>query len=571
MNIDELADILERGGAKIDRTTFPTLMQSPEYAEKVRSLLESGGATVPDSSAFYQKFTPQAKPVVPVAPKAAPGWGEVFFPTLSPVLRKQGMSILSQSPSSAPAGLDAVTGAASRGADVREQIWPLVRDMLTMPLRAAAGGSAAIGQTIGGADGVGGLLRGIGLRRPDVELAYKTTMADPQAEAVAMDANVPVGLRYSANPSLFSGIANDPTTLPLIAAGKLPIGGLAQGLLASSAMYGVRQLDEQSEGRGGYAPTGLEVRNSLAPTIGEAIPTALGVIPVAGKGLMGFGNTLFRRMVKPAKGGEVAGLNKALAMGLLPKLAGWKRTVGEAGENFLENLHADAAGLQPIKDAADAAGAKISTAEAAAAGDAAIDALRESAANLGLSNWGAQTKAWGRDILQQPQGKVEWDLLDKGFRQPSRDVPFSKGHNLKSGLYPIAYGKEAEGIASRNFRSEYAGAAARNLKEQLEAASPAYAEAMDRLAPLYGAEKAMKRAADTRGNNYGFGGLDVLGGGIPILLRTPAVAQTVWNAGRILNRAPQITPQMANLMRGIISTGMSLPIGTQQADSLSGQ
>lgn len=528
--------------------------------------LTSAGKTVYTSAQDAEGRVSQA----PARPNAKPsGWDDVFFPTLAPKMREQGMDLFGNT--SRP-GYDAISGAATNPMDASAQVWPMVRDMATMPLRAVAGGAAALGQTFGGANGIGDLFQGIGLRRPDVSAAYKSGMGSTAEEVASMDAYVPFALRYSANPSLFAGIANDPTALPMMAMGGLPIGGLAQGLLGSAAMYGARQLDQQSEGgNGGYAPTGLEARNALAPTLGEAIPTMLGMIPGAGKGLMGLGNVMFRKMVKPAGAEEVSGLRRALALGLLPKLAGWKRTVGEAGESFLENLHTDAAGLQPIKDAADAAGVKISTAEAAAAGDAAIDALRESAANLGRSNWGAQTKAWGRDIIQQPQGKSEWELLDKGFRQPARDVPFSKGHNIKSGLYPIAFGKEAEGIASRNFRAEYAGAAARNLKGQLEAASPAYAEAMDYLAPLYGAEKAMQRASNTRGNNYAINGLDVLGAGIPIVLRTPAAAQAVWNAGRVLNRAPQITPQMANLLRGVISTGISLPVGTQQPNDQSRQ
>lgn len=510
---------------------------------------------------------PAVQAPAPAAPKPAPGWDETLFPTLAPILKRQGMSLLSSSPSAnIPAGLDAVTGAAGRPADAREQVWPMVRDLLTMPLRAVAGAGAAMGQNLGGASGIGDLVQGIGLRRPDVSEAYRSTMSAPQAEAAAQDAYVPAGLRYSANPSLFTGMANDPTTLPLLLAGKLPIGGLGQGLLGSAAMYGVRQLDEAGKGETHYTPEGVEVRNTVAPLLGEAIPAVLGAIPVAGKGLMGVGNTMFRRMVKAQKGEELEGLQNALARGLLPRLAGWKMNVGEAGEQFLEGLHADAAKLDPIIAAADASGVKISTAEATKAADAAIDALRHNRGELGQSGWGKATKQWGRDIVQQPETAEKWAFLDQGFRQPSNDVLFSQAHRIKSGLYPVAFGREAEGIASRNFRIAYAKAAARNLKTQLAEASPAYAREMENLAPLYGAEDAMARAAQTRGNNYAFGGLDVAGLGIPVLLRTPAVAQAVWNAGRLLNRAPQITPQMANLMRGIIETGVSLPVGEGPAN-----
>ena len=157
MTHDELADILERGGATIDRATFPTLMQKPEFAEKVRRLMESGGATVPDSAGFYQKFTPSAlAPTQAQEPKVVSGWGDVFFPTLAPEMRRQGMSLLG---SQTPDGYDAVSGAATHPVDVGRQVWPMVRDMATMPLRAVAGGATALGQTFGGANGIGDLSR----------------------------------------------------------------------------------------------------------------------------------------------------------------------------------------------------------------------------------------------------------------------------------------------------------------------------------------------------------------------------------------------------------------------------
>lgn len=534
MNIDELADILERGGAKIDRTTFPTLMQSPEYAEKVRSLLESGGATVPDSSAFYQKFTPQAKPVVPVAPKAAPGWGEVFFPTLSPVLRKQGMSILSQSPSFAPDGLDAVTGAASRGADVREQIWPLVRDMLTMPLRAAAGGSAAIGQTIGGAEGVSGLLQGIGLRRPDVEVAYKTTMANPQAEAAAMDANVPVGLRYSANPSLFSGMANDPTTIPLLAAGRLPIGALGQGALAGTAMAGSRSLD-----RGEFAPSPI-----------DALPLLLSGISPVGGALMRGGNKWFREMVKPAsvKGGqELAGFNTALESGLLPKLAGWKLTVGGAGERFLRNLGKEGEQVEPILAAADATGMKVSPAQAMAEADAAMRAAVKSEAIGSTIDEAKAGLDWVRARAHKPTGG-NVDAAWAGYGAPANDVLPSIAHARKSNLYDAAYDvapakNDIAPLAAKLFAIKEV---ARSFRRQLAEISPEYARKMEELAPLYGAEDAMTRAASRGGNKFSLNPVN-------IALGTPALPRAMWEAGRIMSSAaPGTAPALGGLLDGIV-------------------
>lgn len=556
---DDIQALSENGWQALDDSTRSRLKASIDIPT-LQAISNDGWQSIDDStkSVLRQKWSAPAEAPAPSQPNAPMrGWDDALFPTLAPEMRRQGMSLLGSQ----------IPGAATHPVDVGRQIWPMVRDMATMPLRAVAGAGSAIGQTIGGANSLGDLFQGIGLQRPDVSEAFRSTMQDPQAEVVAQDAYAPTALRYSANPTLFSGIANDPTTLPLIMTGMLPIGGLAQGLLGSAAMYGARQLDQQSEGgNGGYAPTGLEARNALAPTLGEAIPTMLGMIPGIGKGVMGIGNTMFRRMVKPIGAEEVAGLNKALSLGLLPRLAGWSRNVGDAGEKFLAGLHSDAARVQPIVEAADRAGVKISTAEAADAGARAVDEMRHTRRLLGQSGWGKATKAWGRDVVQQPATEEGWMLLDRGIRQPANDVAFSQAHNIKSGLYPVAFEEAADKFAPKNFRIAFAKAAAQNLKGQLAAASPEYAQEMEHLAPLYGAEDAMTRAANVRGNNYSIGGLDVAGLGLPILLRTPAVAQAVWNAGRILNRAPQwgITPQMPGLLRGVISTGVSLPVGTQQ-------
>ena len=534
---DDIQALSENGWQALDDSTRSRLKASIDIPT-IQEISDNGWQGIGDSTkaVLREKWSApaQAEPVAPVAPKAAPGWGEVFFPTLSPVLRKQGMSILSQSPSSAPAGLDAVTGAASRGADVREQIWPLVRDMLTMPLRAAAGGSAAIGQTIGGAEGVGGLLQGVGLRRPDVEMAYKTTMADPQAEAVAMDANVPVGLRYSANPSLFSGIANDPTTLPLIAAGKLPIGGLAQGLLSGTTTLGARSLD----------------RGELSPSAFDAIPLLLGGVGPLGGAMMRGGNKWFREMVKPAsvKGGkELAGLNTALEGGLLPKLAGWKLTVGGAGERFLRNLGKEGEQIEPILAEADATGMKVSPAQAMAEADAAMRAAIKSEAIGSTIDEAKAGLDWVRARAHKPTGE-NVDAAWAGYGAPANDVLPSIAHARKSNLYDAAYdvAPAKNDIAPLAAKLYAIKEVARSFRRQLAEISPEYARKMEDLAPLYGAEDAMTRAASRGGNKFSMNPVN-------IALGTPALPRAMWETGRILSSAAPGTASTAGgLLDGII-------------------
>lgn len=53
---EQIISSLEKLGATVDKENFATNMTKPEFAEKVRSSLEGAGATVPDSSTFYNKY-----------------------------------------------------------------------------------------------------------------------------------------------------------------------------------------------------------------------------------------------------------------------------------------------------------------------------------------------------------------------------------------------------------------------------------------------------------------------------------------------------------------------------------
>jgi hypothetical protein len=55
-NTNDIANALEKLGATVDRANFATKMQDPDFAERVRTSLEGAGASVPDSSTFYNKY-----------------------------------------------------------------------------------------------------------------------------------------------------------------------------------------------------------------------------------------------------------------------------------------------------------------------------------------------------------------------------------------------------------------------------------------------------------------------------------------------------------------------------------
>jgi len=54
--VDDIANGLESLGATVDRSTFAQKMQDPNFSEKVRKALASGGASVSDSSTFYNTY-----------------------------------------------------------------------------------------------------------------------------------------------------------------------------------------------------------------------------------------------------------------------------------------------------------------------------------------------------------------------------------------------------------------------------------------------------------------------------------------------------------------------------------
>lgn len=56
-NLNDIADALESMGASVDRSTFASKMQNPQFAENVRNALKEGGADVSDSASFYNNYS----------------------------------------------------------------------------------------------------------------------------------------------------------------------------------------------------------------------------------------------------------------------------------------------------------------------------------------------------------------------------------------------------------------------------------------------------------------------------------------------------------------------------------
>lgn len=551
---DDIQALSESGWQALDDSTKARLKASVD-TPALQAISDNGWQGVDDSTkaVLRQKWSgPSAQaPAQPATPKRAPSWNEALFPALSATIARQGQS---RPADPVPDGLDAVSGAGYRLgpgvlANKIERQWPAARDLLTMPLRAAAGAGAALGQTIGGADGLGGLLQGIGMRRPDVSEAYRSAMASPSGEAAETYAFAPTLQRYTLNPALQAAGAEDPTTIPAMALGGSSMRPLLQGITQSAMGIGSRALDQ------GTTSLNPEDIHQVVQA-SDALPALLGGIGPIGSTLKRGGNAWFRQMVKPAsvKGGqELEGFNRALEAGLLPRLAGWRATVGGSGEQFLRRLGEEGAEVQPILAAADATGDRVST---YAAVRRAREAVQNAMADRRLATSVPEAKGaidWLRDRVQIPATREAMDLAWRGIGSPANDILPSQAHRIKSALYDAAFDvAPAAAHVPKAARVMAAKEAARALRSEIAGISPEYAAQMSYLAPLYGAEDAMTRAATIRGNRNVANLMN--------LINIPAAAQAVWTTGNLLSRAPQVGQRAATsagaLLDGLISAGL---------------
>lgn len=541
---DDIQALSENGWQALDDSTRARLKASIDIPT-IQEISDNGWQGIGDStkSALREKWSAPAAPPAPVAPKPVPGWYEAIFPALS-------ARYAQESRRAVPEGLDAVAGAAYRPEEsgpVKQWVgrqWPVARDLLTMPLRAAAGAGAALGQTVGGADGLGGLLQGIGLRRPDVSEAYRSAMASPSGEAAETYAFAPTLQRYTLNPALQAAGAEDPTTIPAMVLGGTTMHPILQGIAQGAMSAGARSLDR---GQLDVAPSDA----ASAIQLSDLLPAALSAVGPIGSGLKRAGNHWFRQMVKPASvngGAELEGFNTALANDLLPKLAGWRLTVGGAGEQFLRKLGHEGAEVQPILAAADATGDRVST---FAAVRRAREAIQDAMADRRLAVSVPEAKGaidWLRARVQIPTSRSAIDLAWRGIGAPANDILPSQAHRIKSALYDAAFDVAPSAAhVPKAARVMAAKEAARELRREIAGISPEYAAQMSYLAPLYGAEDAMARAATIRGNRNVMNPAN--------LINVPAAAQALWTVGNVLSKAPQ-SGQRAAVAAGSLLDGL---------------
>lgn len=564
---DDIQALSESGWQALDASTKSRLKASVDMPA-LQAISDNGWQGVDDStkSVLREKWSaaPMPAPTQAQEPSPAPGWSEAIFPTLS---RKKAQQAQALRPG-VPDGLDAVSGAgydpnSQQGAVSRwaGRQWPAMRDMLTMPLRAAAGAGSAMGQTLGGANSLGDLFQGIGLRRLDVSEAFRQGMADPRGQAQEFRAYTPTAQRYIANPALFAGMADDPATGPGIALGATAMRPLLQGFATSAINAGARNLDQMSQGQA----MGVGASDFVpSMNFSDLVPAALGAVGPIGGAMKRGANSWFRQMVKPAgikAGKEVEGFENALAADLLPEMTGWSATVGGAGKQYLRRLGQEGAEVEPILANADLSGMKVSPAEAISEAEKAmIQAIKEER----LGGTIAEAKSgldWVRARAHKPTGD-NVDLAWRGVGAPSNDILPSIAHRRKSNLYDAAYEKnpakdDISPLASKLFAIKEV---ARSFRRQLGEISPEYAAKMSYLAPRYGAEDAMTRAALIRANRNVMNPMN--------LINIPAAARMIWEGGNLLSRGPNVSRTGAVAVGGLLDgiRAANMPVDTANAD-----
>lgn len=420
------------------------------------------------------------------------------------------------------------------GAGIPAKVYATAKDALTLPGRSAFAQTQSLGELAGSRD-IGKAME-VGRR----------AAADPVRSFEGVAANMPGVQKYLANPQQFAEMAADPLTIPGAILGASSMKPIAQGLLGTVAAYGRRQADARASGESVGA--GIEG--------GEIIPALAGAgvaaLPVAGGALQNTANSLFRKMVKPVRA-EAEGLTGALSAGKLPELAGWSGTVGGAGEQFLRRLGKIGEQYPEVLAAADATakktGEKVSTFHAF---DQARKSLIKEAKSRGVTLSPDELNAatnWLGDRIRLPNSEEGISaVLQKKRSWPANDILPSEAHRMKSSLYDVAFGKDADAAVPRAARINLAKTASKDTRDQLNKISPEYAALNREAAPLYGAEDAMARAAEVRGNNYHFGGLDVAGLGVPVLLRTPAASRAAWESGKAAKKLTPLAKRLAPIL-----------------------
>ena len=400
------------------------------------------------------------------------------------------------------------------------------KDFLTALPRAAFAGFQGAATLAGSGD--------LGEALAQAKIAAANPTASFEADAPSMGALQ----KNVASLQQFAAMAGDPLAIPLAYIGGSEAKPLAQGLLGSVLSYAKRQVDAKARGE--------ETQNGL--TDGEYIPAALGAavsaFPIVGGRIQAGANYLFRKAVKPVTK-EVEGLTDALEKGKLPELAGWSGTVGGSGEQFIKSLGEQGAQYPKILAVADATGNKVSTFQA-------VNAAKQSVAKAMADRQLAASIPEGISAVDWLRGKVQIPTTEKEILQalsgrsvPANDILPSQAHPIKSSLYDAAFDQTQSTLVPKAAKIMAAKGAARDLRAQLGEISPEYAAFNREMAPLYGAEDAMARAAAVRGNNYNFNGLDLMGLGIPIALRTPAILRAIFESGKLAGDLAPLAKRIA--------------------------
>lgn len=441
--------------------------------------------------------------------------------------------------------LPATADALAEGRGYPERMLASGKDLLTLAPRVAAGvgnGLGEFGGQLWGGSTLGDALMGSGE-------AYMQGLRSPTDAAQESSAYAPWVQQKLFSPALYAAMAEDPLTMasaaiPAMAGSRLasPLGRLGEGIIASGMSYGRNVADRLSHGE--VAPFVESPGEALADAAPLGLSTVGAAFPGLGSKLMGAGNELLRKMVKPAPmkngGAEVEGLNQALEAGLLPKLAGWRLSVGGAGSRYLVKILPAIGEQYPaVLEGADATGKTVNANEVLRE---TIDRLAESGASRSdVMAPGDAGKAayWVGDYLTAPQQAGAYRTSMFGAEPAgavAREVELlpSQAHRMKSALAEQAFSRdpsETTPLYARLLANKFASD---GLRRRLGGIFPEYAALNERAAPYYAAEYAMIRAAST-GGNRNLLSLGTLMHPLASLQEAPIVARSLWEAGRVMS------------------------------------
>jgi hypothetical protein len=454
--------------------------------------------------------------------------------------------------------------AAAQGQGFGPESWATVKDALTLPFRAVAGAGGALGTLAGGGS------------ISDARTSFQEDMAHPSQSVATMRqaGQVPTALRYLASPSMYAGMAESPATLPALAVGGLPINGISQGLAIGGMSYAERQANALANGQP------LEA----LPSISDLVPAALGAggdavtaLPGIGSRLQEGAKALIRAQIKTsAKNGGIVGqgLQQGLDAGYLPTIAGRGTiSVPQMEKNFDKVFIPTQQEFTPTLRAMDDAGVRVSTGQAV---DAAQGHLANYIAGGGVipaETQGRTALDWFRQRIAQSDNAQDVSKVLSGYNEPApQDVLVGPptAHFRKSGILKEAFKNPETATAN----GEVAMGGGMNLRQQLInggvnptpdaiEAGQQYEDLMQRAAPLYAMEAAMRQAGQ-RANRYPLSLYSALKAPIQMMQELPATARWMYDAGGISRSLGAKTQGAVPYLQGSPFGGFLLNAGQNQ-------